>query len=64
MFGSNAWLVNRLENVVFRPKDPSSDTITADLGICIALVFPLGICLVCVSFDLSVLSTSIPLRNH
>jgi len=32
IFGSNAWLVNRLENILSRTKDASSDIVIADFG--------------------------------
>jgi len=33
IFGSNPWLVNRPEIILFRTKDPSSDIVMADLGV-------------------------------
>lgn len=64
IFWSDAWLMNKLENIVFRPKDPSWDTLFTDVGSASPWIFSLEICLVCVSFDLAVPSTSIPLGNH
>jgi len=63
IFGPTTWLVNRLESIVSRPKDPSSDIVFADLGICLALTFSLEIYLVCASFGLSVPSTHVRRRT-
>ena len=63
LFGSNTWLVNRKENIL-RTKDPYSDIVVVNFGMCIPwTTFSLGIGLVCVSFDLVVPGTSIPLGN-
>ena len=32
---SDAWLVNRPENILFRTKDPLSDMVTTDFGVCV-----------------------------
>jgi len=64
LFESNPWAVNSLENILFRTNAPSSDIVIVDFGMCIAWTFSLDICRLCVSFDLAVPSTSIPLGNH
>ena len=60
VFGSDTWLVNRLENILLRAKDSSSDIITADIDMYVPLTFSPETCIVCVSFDFDVPSISIP----
>jgi len=64
LFGSNTWLVKRTVNILLRTKDPSLDIVIINFGTCIPwTTFSLEMSLVCVSFDLAVPSTSIPLGN-
>ena len=59
LFGSNALLVNRPENIIFH-----KDIVIADFGMYITWTFSLEICRICVLFDLGVPSISIPLGDH